>query len=91
MIMKISGRSEVLRSLRHCLPALTKPTTSHHRSPGGERRGKRKRLTIFLEVTREGHRQSDERFNCFKGNVGETSEGRGGGNIGFSGAHKLPS
>ena len=30
------GRSEVLRSLRHYL-AGTKPGTSHHRSPGGER------------------------------------------------------
>ena len=39
--------------------------------PGGERRGKRKRYTIFLERTREGHRQSDKHWNCFKGNVGE--------------------
>ena len=27
---------------------------------------------IFLERTREGHRQSDEQWNCFKGDVGET-------------------
>ena len=27
--------------------------------------------TIFLERTREGHRQSDEQWNCFKGNAGE--------------------
>ena len=39
---------------------------------------------IFLERTREGHRQSDEHWNCFKGNVGETSERRDGMHIGFS-------
>ena len=56
------------------LPAGTNPRTPHHWSLGGERRGKRKRSTIFLERTREGQRQSDERWNRFKGNVGETSE-----------------
>ena len=50
----------------------------------GERRGKRKRSTIFLERTREGHRQSNEHWNRFKGNVGETSERRGGAHKGFS-------
>ena len=35
------------------LPVTTKPKTSHHRSPGGERCGKRMCLTIFLERTRE--------------------------------------
>ena len=43
------------------------------------RRAKRK-----LERTREGHRQSDEHGNRFKGNVGETSERRGGAYMGFS-------
>ena len=52
------GISEVLKSLRHYL-LVTKPRTSHHRSPGGERRRKRERSTIFLERTRKGHRQSD--------------------------------
>ena len=33
---------------------------------------------IFLERTREGHRQSDEHWNRFKGNVVETSDTRGG-------------
>ena len=37
---------------------------------------------IFLGRTREGHRQSDEHWNRFKGNAGETSERRG--NVGFS-------
>ena len=63
---KISNAEEL-----ETLPAGTKPRASHHRSPGGERRGKRKRYTIFLERTREGHCQSDERWSCFKGNVGE--------------------
>ena len=31
---------------------------------------------IFFERTREGHSQSDEHWNCFKGNVGETSKRR---------------
>ena len=53
------GRSEVLRSLTETLPAVTKPRPSHHQSPGGERRTKRKRLKIFTERERKGHRQSD--------------------------------
>ena len=32
----------------------------------------------------EGHRQSDEHENCFKGDVGETSERRVGAQTGFS-------
>ena len=32
--------------------------------------------------TRDGHRQSDEHWNSFKGNVGETSERRGGAYMG---------
>ena len=61
--------------------------TSHHRPPGGDRRGKRKRPTIFFETnerTREGHRRWDEHWNRFKGNVGETSERRCGAHMGFS-------
>ena len=49
---KISSAEEL-----ETLPAGTKPRTPHHRSPGGERRGERKRSTIFLERTRKGHRQ----------------------------------
>ena len=75
-------RSEVLRSLRHYLRAQSQ--TSQHRSPGGERRWKRKRYTIFLERTREGHRQSGEHWNRFKGTVGETSERRGRAHMDFS-------
>ena len=65
----------------------TMPKTSHHRSPGGERRGKRKRSTVFLERARESHRQSDENRNCFKGNIGETSERRGRMHTGLFRAH----
>ena len=36
------------------------------------------------ERTRESNRQSDEHWNRFKGNVGETSERRGGAHMGFS-------
>ena len=61
----------------------TKPMTSHHWSSGGERHGKRKRLTIFVERTREGHRQWDKHWNCYKGNVGKTAERRGEAHMGF--------
>ena len=60
------------------LPAGTKPRTSHHRSPEGEKRGKRKRSTFFFERTREDYCQSFEHWNRFKGNVGETCQRRGG-------------
>ena len=39
---------------------------------------------IFLKRTREGHCQSGEHWNRFKGNVGETSERRGAAHMGFS-------
>ena len=42
------------------------------------------RSTIFLERTREGHRQSDEHWNRSKCNVGETSERRDGAHVDFS-------
>ena len=54
--------------------ANSKPRTLHNPPPGGERRGKRKRLMMFLERIREGHHQSDKRCSCFKGNVAETAE-----------------
>ena len=70
-------------------PAGTKPRTSPRRLPGGEMRWKRKRQTIFLERTREGHRQSDEHWNRFKCNFGETSKRLGGAhNYGLFRAHK---
>ena len=52
----LSVLSTVISPLYHNLlsvatPAGTKPRTSHHRSPGGERHRKRKRLAIFLERT----------------------------------------
>ena len=76
------GRPEMLRSLR--LPVGAQPRTSHRRSPIGERSGKRKRSLIFLERTRKEHCQSDEHWDCFKGNVGESFERRGGAHMCFS-------
>ena len=38
---------------------------------------------IFLERMTEGHHQSDEHWNCFKGNFGETSERRDGAHMCF--------
>ena len=37
------------------LPAGTKPRTLNHRSPAGERRRQRKRVTIFYQNTTEDH------------------------------------
>ena len=37
-----------------------------------------------LDWTREGHRQSDGHCNRSKGDIGETSERRGGEHMGFS-------
>jgi len=62
----------------------TKLKTSHHRSPGGERRGQRKHSTTCLGRTREGHHQSDKHWTGFKDNVGETSERQGGAHMDFS-------
>ena len=56
------------------LPVGTKPMASHHWSPGKKGCSKRKCQMIFLEMTSEGYCQSDEHWNHFKGNVGETSE-----------------
>ena len=66
------------------LLAGTKPRTSHHRSPGGDRHWKRKRQTIFLERTREGLCESDEHWNRFKGDVGETSKRLSGAHMDFA-------
>ena len=65
------GRSEVLRSLRHYLQAQSQ---GHHTTDRPEERG----------VERGSARRSswkgrsDEHWNRFKGNIGETSERRGG-------------
>ena len=60
----------------------TRPRTSHPGSSGEERRGKRKRSTVFLKRTRGD--QSHKHRDCFKSNVGETSERHGGAYMGFS-------
>ena len=63
------------------LPAGTKPRTSHHRSPGGERRKKRKRWTIFLE--RDIVNQTNTE-TVSKVTLGKTSQKRGGAHMSFS-------
>ena len=44
-----------------------------HRPYGAERRGKRKRSTIFLKRTKEGHRQSDQDRGVGRGNARRSS------------------
>ena len=39
---------------------------------------------IFLEMMREGHQESDEHWNRFKGNIGEPSERWDRVHMGFS-------
>ena len=43
----------------------------------------------YLKIKRMGHRQSDEHWNCFKGNRGETPETRGGAAYGLFRAPKF--
>ena len=69
------GTSEVLRSLRYYLRAQSQ---GHHTIYRLEERG------VERGSAREGHCQSDEHWNRFKGNVGETSERRGAAHTGFS-------
>ena len=79
------GRSEVLRSLRHYVR--TQSRQGHHtvdrlEERGGVDRGSVRRSSF---KGRRGHCQSEEHWNWFKGNSGETSEGLGGAHMGFSG------
>ena len=71
------GSKEALREQRSTTGA--KPRTSHHRPPGGERRGK----TIFPERTRQGNQTNIGTVP--KATLAETSERRGGAHVGFSG------
>ena len=81
------GSNEVLRSLRHHLGSqLTNP--KHHTSDCLKVRGTKKRGCAWrsaLKGQEWGHHQSDKHWNCFKGNVGKTSERQDGAHIwGFS-------
>ena len=68
---------------RHYLRAQSQGQhTIDHLEERGAERGRARRSSF--ERTREGHRQSDEHWNRFKGNAGETSERRGGARMGFS-------
>ena len=45
-------------------------------------------LDLITVAVDKGHRQSDEHWNCFKGNAGETSDSRcGAHNYGLLRAH----
>ena len=70
------------------LPLGTKPRTSHHHSPWRERRGKRKRSTIFLKRTREGQHQSDPTLARFQRHRWGKFWVTGWNAYGFSRAHK---
>ena len=54
---------------------------------GGDTHTCKKKIQYKLAQSRGHHiidRQSDEHWNSFKGDVGETSERRGGAHMGFS-------
>ena len=79
------GRSVVLRSLRHYLRAQSiGHNTIDRLEERGVERGSARRSSF--QRTREGHRQSDEHWNCFKGDVEESCERRDGAHnfVGFS-------
>ena len=48
-----------------------------------ERQRQRETETERAHLRGKGHRQSDQHYNCSKGNSGETSERRGGAHMGF--------
>ena len=76
------GRCEVLGSLRHYLRVQSR---GHHTIDRLEKRGvERGNAGRSSLKGRDGHRQSDEHWNRFKGNFGETPERRGGELMGFS-------
>ena len=79
---QLSGRYLTSNCLEDISPAIVW-RISHQQLSGGEKHEKRKFLMIFLERTREGHQQSDEHWNHFKGNARETSERWGGAHMGF--------
>ena len=75
------GGAEVSVEELETLPAGTEPGTPDRLIDRMEDRASVERggvLTICLERTREGHRE------MLKGNVGKTSERRGGAHMGFS-------
>ena len=75
-------RSDVLRSLKHCLLAqslghhsidcleeclrVVERGSARRSSLKGRERAIRGRWTVFVERTREGHRQSDEQLSLFQ-------------------------
>ena len=76
-------RSEVFRSLRHYVRVQSQ---RHHTIDRLEERVMERvsARRSSLERTREGHRQSDEHWDRFKGDNGNISEKRGAAHIGFS-------
>ena len=75
----LTENNDILSRLRFVPSRYITPSVAWRR----ERRRKRKRSTIFLERTRKGHRQSDQHWNCFKGNIGEIPQRRGGALMGL--------
>ena len=70
-------RYEVLRSLRQYLQVQSQGHAIKHLEERGVE-------TIFLNRMRQGHCQSDAHWSRFKGDVGKTSEGWDGAQMGFS-------
>ena len=66
------------------LPAGSKPRTSHHRSPGGERRWKKEALDDLPWKDERGCSSIRRTLEPFKGNFGKTSERRAEAHMDFS-------
>ena len=81
------GRTGVLRSLRHYLRAQSQghQTIDRLEESGVKRRSsQRSSLKGRERGGGGGHRQSDEHWNCFKGDVRVTSKRLGGAHVGIS-------
>ena len=77
------GRSKVFEKLE-ALPAGTKPRTSHHQSPGGERHGKRlKDEMIFLKGRERAILNQTNNGTVSKVTLGKRLEKWGGAPMGF--------
>ena len=67
------------------MSADTKPSTPQHRSPGGKRRNKRQRSTIFLKQDEKGPQSVRRTLEMiFLNKDGELPERRGRAHMGYS-------
>ena len=74
-LLEAAAASVCVKGIRGC-QTLRQSSSSHHQSPGGERCRKRPQSAVYLARMGKGCFQSYQCGNCYKGNIGETSETR---------------